>query len=150
MRVVTFHSRRSRCAWACLLSVLSTLLQMCVLSQCALLTENSMYNFNHERFYVSVCCNRLARICLEESLKYALRRKTWGKTLSEHQSIRMKIAAMARSVEQMQTWLEFIAYQVRPPPLHVLHWPLWALPKSVIFRCARCRTKKPTASWAIS
>src|SRR5690606_5377428 len=54
------------------------------------------------RFYVSVCCCRLARVCLEESIKYALRRKTWNKSLSEHQGIRMKIASMARAVEQLQ------------------------------------------------
>eukprot|EP01094_Clydonella_sp_ATCC50884_P000037 TRINITY_DN1002_c0_g1_i1.p1 TRINITY_DN1002_c0_g1~~TRINITY_DN1002_c0_g1_i1.p1 ORF type:complete len:549 (-),score=204.74 TRINITY_DN1002_c0_g1_i1:152-1762(-) len=74
--------------------------------------RQTMWNFSHERFYVSVCCLRLARVCLEESIKYAMRRKTWGKTLSEHQSIRMKIAAMVRAVEQQQCWLEFIAFQM--------------------------------------
>ena len=29
----------------------------------------TMYNFNHERFYIAIACNRLARVCLEESIK---------------------------------------------------------------------------------
>jgi len=71
-----------------------------------------MYNFNHERFYIACCTTRLARVCLEESTKYALKRKTFGKILAQHQSIRMKLAAMTRQVEQLQTWLEFITYQL--------------------------------------
>eukprot|EP01104_Vermistella_antarctica_P002493 TRINITY_DN12731_c0_g1_i1.p1 TRINITY_DN12731_c0_g1~~TRINITY_DN12731_c0_g1_i1.p1 ORF type:complete len:523 (-),score=99.77 TRINITY_DN12731_c0_g1_i1:19-1587(-) len=71
-----------------------------------------MHNFNHERFYVSVVCTRMARVCLEESIKYASRRDTFGKKLHQHQSIRMKVAAMARSVEQLQAWLELLTYQM--------------------------------------
>jgi hypothetical protein len=38
-----------------------------------------MYNFNHERFYICAMCVRLARVCMEECIKYALKRKTFGK-----------------------------------------------------------------------
>eukprot|EP00050_Salpingoeca_kvevrii_P002050 m.186207 g.186207 ORF g.186207 m.186207 type:complete len:520 (+) comp10525_c0_seq6:1514-3073(+) len=71
-----------------------------------------MYNFNHERFYIATVCNRMARVCLEESIRYALKRKTFGKVLAEHQAIRLKIAAMARQVESMQAWLELMTYQL--------------------------------------
>jgi len=71
-----------------------------------------MQNFNHERLYISTVCCRLARICLEESMKYATKRKTFGKYLSEHQAIRLKIASMIRQVEMLQTWLEFVTYQL--------------------------------------
>ena len=71
-----------------------------------------MHNFNHERFYVSVMGARMSRICVEESLKYALKRKTFGKPLSEHAVIRAKLAAMIRSVEQLQAWLELVTYQL--------------------------------------
>jgi alkylation response protein AidB-like acyl-CoA dehydrogenase len=71
-----------------------------------------MHNFNHERFYVTAIAARMARICLEESIRFATRRRTFGKALHEHQVIRMKIAAMARGIEQLQTWLEFITYQM--------------------------------------
>ena len=71
-----------------------------------------MYNFNHERFYVTAIAARLSRICLEESIRYALKRKTFGKTLSESQAIRMKIASMARRVESLYSWLESLTYQL--------------------------------------
>ena len=71
-----------------------------------------MYNFNHERFYVTTICARLSRICLEESLRYALKRKAFGKSLADQQSIRMKIAAMARRVESLSSWLESLTYQM--------------------------------------
>jgi alkylation response protein AidB-like acyl-CoA dehydrogenase len=71
-----------------------------------------MHNFNHERFYVSVMGARMSRICLEESIKYALKRHTFGKPLAEHAVIRAKIAAMIRSVEQLQAWLELVTYQL--------------------------------------
>jgi len=71
-----------------------------------------MYNFNHERFYVTAIVARMARICIEESVRYALVRKAFGKSLSEIQTIRMKIAAMVRQVESLQSWLETVTYQL--------------------------------------
>ena len=50
-----------------------------------------MFNFNHERWMVACACSRFSRVCLEESVKYALRRRTFGKLLHEHQSVRMKV-----------------------------------------------------------
>lgn len=38
-----------------------------------------MYNFNHERWGIVVQANRLARVCLEDAIKYAHKRKTFGK-----------------------------------------------------------------------
>jgi len=71
-----------------------------------------MYNFNHERMYVSACACRLARVCLEESIRYAVRRTAFGKRLGDIQSIRMKIAGMARRIEQLQAFLDFVVYQM--------------------------------------
>jgi len=71
-----------------------------------------MFNFNHERFYISVIMARLSRVCIEECIKYALNRRAFGKRLSDIQSIRMKIAAMARQVESYQAWLEYVTYQM--------------------------------------
>eukprot|EP00397_Hematodinium_sp_SG-2012_P032707 GEMP01034849.1.p1 GENE.GEMP01034849.1~~GEMP01034849.1.p1 ORF type:complete len:451 (+),score=94.48 GEMP01034849.1:40-1392(+) len=71
-----------------------------------------MKNFNHERF--SICCqtNRFARVCLEESIKFANKRKTFGKKLIEHQVIRWKIAEMSRQVEASHAWLETVTYNI--------------------------------------
>ena len=41
----------------------------------------------------------LARACLEESLAYAQSRKTFGKPISQHQAIQIKLADMATRVE---------------------------------------------------
>ncbi len=41
----------------------------------------------------------LARACLEEALRYAQQRKTFGKPIAEHQAIQIKLADMATRVE---------------------------------------------------
>ena len=71
-----------------------------------------MYNFNHERWMLIAQAVRFARVCLEESVKHAMRRKTFGKKLMEHPVIRFKIAEMARQVEATQAMLESLTYQM--------------------------------------
>eukprot|EP01125_Pyxidicula_operculata_P008875 TRINITY_DN293_c0_g3_i2.p1 TRINITY_DN293_c0_g3~~TRINITY_DN293_c0_g3_i2.p1 ORF type:complete len:372 (-),score=85.07 TRINITY_DN293_c0_g3_i2:199-1314(-) len=71
-----------------------------------------MHNFNHERMGVIIEANRLARTCYEESFKYALKRKTFGKTLMEHAVIREKLAHMIRQVESTQSIIESVIYQM--------------------------------------
>ncbi|KAK6347306.1 hypothetical protein TWF696_007377 [Orbilia brochopaga] len=70
-----------------------------------------MTNFNHERLGIVIQCNRFSRVLYEESMKYANKRKTFGKKLVEHPVIRMKLAQMARQVEACHNWLENIVYQ---------------------------------------
>lgn len=41
----------------------------------------------------------IAQACLEDSLEYALQRKTFGKPIAEHQSIQWKLADMATEIE---------------------------------------------------
>mmetsp|Transcript_7448 Transcript_7448/g.18463 ORF Transcript_7448/g.18463 Transcript_7448/m.18463 type:complete len:418 (+) Transcript_7448:23-1276(+) len=69
-----------------------------------------MYNFNHERFVIAVGACRAARNCYEESIKYALKRRTFGKQLIEHQAIRMKLAEMLRQIEAVHDSCERVAY----------------------------------------
>lgn len=57
--------------------------------------------------------NRFSRICLEESLKFANRRKTFGKKLVDHPVIRWKIAEMARSVEATHSWVESLLFNMQ-------------------------------------
>lgn len=70
-----------------------------------------MYNFNHERWALAAAALRLARTCLEESIRYARVRKTFGKFLIEHQVIQHKLAEMGRSCESIQAWLENLTFQ---------------------------------------
>ena len=71
-----------------------------------------MDNFNHERFGLSIQANRFSRVCLEESMRYAFKRKTFGKLLIEHPVIRLKLGHMARQVEACTALLESITYQM--------------------------------------
>jgi len=72
-----------------------------------------LLNFNHERFVISVSTCRYSRMCYSESLKYAIRRKTFGKPLYEHQMIRWKLAEMLRQVEALQDYNERVAFQYK-------------------------------------
>jgi len=70
-----------------------------------------MTNFNHERFLISIKAARIARMCYEMSIKYALERETFGKKLISHQIIRFKLAEMARQIESLQDFVERVAFQ---------------------------------------
>ncbi|GAB0136180.1 hypothetical protein EsDP_00004492 [Epichloe bromicola] len=70
-----------------------------------------MTNFNHERIGIIIQCLRFSRVCYEESVKYANKRRTFGKKLIEHPVIRMKLAHMARQIEASYNWLESMIYQ---------------------------------------
>jgi len=75
-----------------------------------------MSNFNHERWGIVVQATRMARVCLEEAIKYAHKRKTFGQRLIDHPVIRNKIAHMSRNVEATQAWLETVTYQMVKMP----------------------------------
>ncbi|ROV93473.1 hypothetical protein VSDG_06789 [Cytospora chrysosperma] len=70
-----------------------------------------MTNFNHERVGIIIQCLRFSRVCFEESVKYANKRKTFGKKLIEHPVIRLKLAHMARQIEASYNWLENLIFQ---------------------------------------
>ncbi|KAI8967865.1 acyl-CoA dehydrogenase/oxidase [Mycotypha africana] len=75
-----------------------------------------MYNFNNERMGIVIQANRFARVCVEESLKYANKRVTFGKKLIDHPVIRNKLAHMIRQVEATHAWMESLAYQSQQMP----------------------------------
>ncbi|KAI8906269.1 acyl-CoA dehydrogenase/oxidase [Gorgonomyces haynaldii] len=70
-----------------------------------------MYNFNHERMGICIQATRFARVCYEESMKYAHKRETFGKKLVDHPVIRNKLAHMARKIEATHCWMEVLIYQ---------------------------------------
>lgn len=72
-----------------------------------------MTNFNHERIGIIIQCLRFSRVCYEESVKYAHKRRTFGKKLIDHPVIRLKLAHMARQIEASYNWLENIVYQCK-------------------------------------
>ncbi|GAA6020388.1 hypothetical protein JCM11491_000334 [Sporobolomyces phaffii] len=69
-----------------------------------------MNNFRHERAMIIFVAQRLARVCIEDAMNYASRRKVFGKRLIDSEVIRNKFAHMARVVEAQQAWIEAVAY----------------------------------------
>ncbi|KAF2765673.1 acyl-CoA dehydrogenase [Teratosphaeria nubilosa] len=72
-----------------------------------------MTNFNHERIGIIIQCLRFSRVCYEESMKYAHKRRTFGQKLIEHAVIRLKLAHMARQIEASYSWMENLIYQAQ-------------------------------------
>ena len=76
-----------------------------------------MYNFNQERFGIACQAVQLSRIALQESVKYAFKRKTFNKYLIEHQVIRHKIAEMGRQIMSTYSFMEKLAFALQKDPL---------------------------------
>lgn len=72
-----------------------------------------MQNFNGERLGMAHGCCAHARVCLAEAVEWATTRETFGKRLAQHQSIRIKLADMARQIEATQAWVDLCAWQNR-------------------------------------
>jgi len=75
--------------------------------------QQIMSNFNHERIIVCFMACRFARVCLEEAVVHATKRKTFGKRLVDHQVIRWKLGEMMRQIEATHAWLEQLVYNVQ-------------------------------------
>ena len=72
-----------------------------------------MRNFNSERLGMAMGCCAFARVCLAEAAAWAQTRETFGKALVKHQSIRIKLADMARQVNATQAWVDLCAWQMK-------------------------------------
>jgi len=72
-----------------------------------------MRNFNSERLGMAMGCCAFARVCLREAAEWAQSRETFGKKLIGHQSIRIKLADMARQINATQAWVDLCAWQVQ-------------------------------------
>jgi acyl-CoA dehydrogenase len=71
-----------------------------------------MHNFNGERLGMAAGATGSARVCLEEAVKWAQQRETFGKRLADHQVIRHKIADMVRQINASTAYLEMCAWRV--------------------------------------
>lgn len=71
-----------------------------------------MRNFNSERLAMAMGCCAFARVCLKEAVAWAQQRETFGKPLVGHQSIRIKLADMARQISSTQAWVDQCAWAV--------------------------------------
>ncbi len=71
-----------------------------------------MENFNFERLSLVAGAVGMMKTCLEESIAYARDRHTFGKPLLEHQVIRHKIADMSARVDQVESYMNMICWQI--------------------------------------
>ena len=69
-----------------------------------------MHNFNYERLGMVAQCLGMMRVLLEESIKYAQERETFGKPLIYNQVIRHKIAEMSARVDLTEAWVNQICF----------------------------------------
>ncbi len=71
-----------------------------------------MRNFNSERLALAAQACGLARVCIDESRRYAQERETFGKPLIRHQVIRHKLIDMETRYLGAQALLEQLTWQV--------------------------------------
>ena len=69
-----------------------------------------MKNFNMERLGMIAHVLGMAKTCLEESIRYAQERETFGKPLIRHQVIRHKIADMSAKIDAIEAYLNQICW----------------------------------------
>lgn len=72
-----------------------------------------MLNFNGERLGMAAGACASARVCIEEAVKWAQTRETFGKRLADHQVIRHKIAEMVRQVNATTAYLDICTWRVQ-------------------------------------
>jgi acyl-CoA dehydrogenase len=72
----------------------------------------AMETFDKSRPMIAAQCAGLIRRCLEESVRYAKERKTFGKAIAEHQAIQMILADMAIAYETTKLLYSKAAWEV--------------------------------------
>jgi acyl-CoA dehydrogenase len=71
-----------------------------------------MENFNFERLSLAAGALGMMKNCLQESIAYARERETFGAPLIRHQVIRHKIADMSARVDQIESFLNMLCWQI--------------------------------------
>lgn len=71
-----------------------------------------MQNFNFERLALAAGALGMMKTCLEESIAYAQERETFGKPLIKHQVIRHKVADMSAKVDEIESYLNIVCWQI--------------------------------------
>jgi acyl-CoA dehydrogenase len=72
----------------------------------------AMEVFDRSRPMIAAQCAGMIRRCLDESVRYAKERKTFGKPIAEHQAIQIMIADMAMAYESVRLLTSKAAWEV--------------------------------------
>lgn len=75
-----------------------------------------MYNFNHERWFITVQFIASMRIVVSDCFKWACQRMAFGKPLIEQPVLRQKLARMAGVLESAHCMTELVTYQMDTMP----------------------------------
>ncbi len=67
-----------------------------------------MNNFNAERINIAAMALGSALCCYDEALDWARQRRTFGKTLTEHQVVRHKLVDMHMRIASTRAWLDSV------------------------------------------
>lgn len=70
-------------------------------------------NFNTERLTLAANSIAFSRVCLDDAVEYARNRRTFGRSLIEHQVVRHKLVDMAMRVSAAQAMLENLAWRLQ-------------------------------------
>jgi acyl-CoA dehydrogenase len=70
-------------------------------------------NFNNERMAIATMMESSCRVCLEEAVKWAQERQTFGKRLADHQVIRHKIVEMKQRINSCQAYIQVCCRQMQ-------------------------------------
>jgi acyl-CoA dehydrogenase len=70
-------------------------------------------NFNNERMAMATMMESSCRVCLEEAVKWAQERQTFGKRLADHQVIRHKIVEMKQRINSCQAYIQVCCRQMQ-------------------------------------
>lgn len=71
-----------------------------------------MDNFNFERLGLAATMLGMAKCCLEESIRYAQERRTFGRPLIQHQAIRHKVADMSSKIDAMESYIRQVCWMI--------------------------------------
>lgn len=71
-----------------------------------------VFNFNHERWMISIQTIGGCRDVIQECLRWSLQRKVFGKSLLEQPVIRNKLGVMIARLEATQHYADWITYQM--------------------------------------
>merc|ERR1712051_86853 len=75
-----------------------------------------MYNFNHERWFITASFLGGCRVIIADCFKWANQRMAFGKPLLEQPVLRQKLARMAGMLESAHSMLESVTYQMDKMP----------------------------------
>lgn len=72
-----------------------------------------MFNFNHERWFSNCLTTGAVRMVLEETFKWTVQRKVFGKALVDQMSVRQKLGYMFAGLEASESWLYQITFAMK-------------------------------------